>query len=115
MPLAALHRPLAADEADLWLHLAGRSSLGAGGAASAKLWWDRERAPGEGPVEFLARVEVLTGHAVREMALLRKGYLRPVSLDHLIAAGGAERLARVRPVAAETLAAEGSSDGTRPA
>ncbi len=109
------HRHPVADDADLWVLLSARSSLGAAGAASAKLWWDRERVPGEGAVEFLARVEVLTGHAVRELALVRKGYLKPVSLDHLLAPGGADRLARVRPVAAETLAEDGPSDGTRPA
>lgn len=109
------HRPSVADDADLWVHLAGRSSLGVRGAASAKLWWDREHAPGEGAVEFLARVEVLTGHAIRELAMVRKGYLRPVSLDHLVTAGGAARLARVRPVAAETFADGSPSGVTRPA
>ncbi|MBY0457289.1 MAG: serine/threonine protein kinase [Gemmataceae bacterium] len=87
----------AADAHPDWALLAIRARLAVDELRAAVGWWEEARQPGELPIAFLARQGVLVGQAVKEIELVRKGYVALDDFRHLFAPGGREKMRRLAP------------------
>jgi hypothetical protein len=117
MPLTRSNPPSVAADASAdaeWALLGARAGLTADEHRAAVAWWGRDRQPGEGAVAFLVRQGVLLRRALKEIELVRKGYVVLDDFRHLFAPEGRERI-RPLPAAVVTVQDAPPQGATTPA